>query len=174
MQFARVRDLSLKQAFPSRDAGSRNSELNALQKAGERHVSASCRTHSWLNFGRILAVMPPPHAACGQRIGTTPSARWFALAKFTGSLSMVTPRWQASADRILPRSARFSNELAMLPVGEDTARARQSRFNHRAGSNVSWILFSSFPKSSSDRCTWMGSHAGILVKSRVYSRLNEI
>lgn len=63
--------------------------------------------------------MVPPHAACGQRIGTTrigprlPSSpvrfQWLHLGRL-------------EVDRILPRSARFSNELTMLPVGGDTVR----------------------------------------------------
>lgn len=68
----------------------------------------------WKNFG------PDKHAACGQRPAWHDSVRSRALAKFTGSLSMVTTRHPGSHSSTLP--------VEMLPVGEDPAR--QFCFNH--------------------------------------------
>lgn len=68
----------------------------------------------WKNFG------PDKHAACGQRPAWHDSVRSLALAKFTGSLSMVTTRHPGSHSSTLP--------VEMLPVGEDPAR--QFCFNH--------------------------------------------
>lgn len=70
----------------------------------------------WKNFG------PDKHAACGQRPAWHDSVLSRALAKFTGSLSMVTTRHPGS-------------HSSTLPVRDVTSR-RGSR---------STVLFQSFP-----------------------------
>lgn len=82
-------------------------------------TSRKCElSHSWLNFGRILAPISTRRVGSGQP-GTIPSSP----ARLPSSPVRFQWLQPATRDRILPR---YQSE--MLPVGEDPAR--QFCFNH--------------------------------------------